>query len=230
MARSAANDPLEKFRFRITILTLDPSLVGAVETLSSATSSSFSNPTLRVFTRAGFNKVTTPKVTVKEINYRENIDNTRFIKVPGLSNYEPITLSRGVTGNRDLYDWYRLVNEEIAFLATAGELTRDAQYTIPQSEYYRKDVVIEVLNREAKPIKAYYLFNCWPTGYSPGNNLDAQAEEKLVEELTLTYEFFLELEGGIEGFAKEVGKNALSISTNIFLQRFGNGAFGSGPR
>jgi len=246
MARSAEQDPLEKFRFRVTILTLDPSLSGAVETL--ANTAQFSNPVLRVFTRAGFSKVTTPKVSVKEITYRENIDNTRFIKVPGLSNYEPITLSRGVTKNRDLYDWYRLVNDEIALLAVAGELSRDAQYTILQSEYFRKDVVIEVLytilqseyfrkdvvievlDREGKPIKAYYLFNCWPNAYSPGNDLDAQSEEKLVEELTLTYEFFLELEGGIESFTKEIEKNALAITGNIILQKLGNGFFGGGPR
>lgn len=226
MARSSQRDPVEKFRFRVTVLSIDLSITGAIDALANIGSGNHAG--LKLISRAGFSKVTSPKATINEINYRENIDNTRFIKVPGLAKYEPVTLSRGVTGNRNLYDWYRLVNEEIALLATAQELSKDAQFSIAQSDNFRKDVVIEVLDREGKPVKAWYLFNAWPIVYTPGNDLDASSEEKLVEELTLTYEFFLELEGGIEGFAKEIAKGAATIAASTFLERFKNGKFGSG--
>ncbi len=226
MARSSKVDPVDKFRFRVTVLAIDLSVTGAIDTLSNLGSGPHEG--LKLITRAGFSRVTSPKATINEINYRENIDNTRFIKVPGLAKYEPVSLSRGVTANRNLYDWYRLVNEEIALLTTAQELSKDAQFSVAQTDNFRKDVVIEVLDREGNPVKSWYLFNAWPISYTPGNDLDASSEEKLVEELTLTYEFFLELEGGIEGFAKEIAKGAVTAAASVFLERFKNGQFGSG--
>lgn len=226
MARSSKVDPVDKFRFRVTVLAIDASLIGAVDTLTNLGSGPHEG--LKLITRAGFSKVSSPKATINEINYRENIDNIRFSKMPGLAKYEPVTMGRGVTSNRNLYDWYRLVNEEMALLATAQELSKDAQFSVAQSDNFRKDVVIEVLDREGKPVKAWYLFNAWPIGYTPGNDLDASSEEKLVEEITLTYEFFLELEGGLEGFAKEMAKGAATAAASIFLERFSKGKFGSG--
>lgn len=226
MARSAKEDPVEKFRFKVTVLAFQASFSGLVDTLSNTVSNQHSG--IKVFSRAGFSKVTTPKVTINEISYRENIDNTRFIKVPGLAKYEPVTLSRGVTSSRDLYDWFRLVNEELALLATAQELQKDAQYSAAQSDNFRKDVVIEVLDREGKPIKAWYLFNAWPSSYSPGNDLDASSDEKLVEELTLTYEFFLELEGGLEGFTKEIAKGVFTVASSALADKFKVGRGGTG--
>jgi hypothetical protein len=116
----------------------------------------------------------------------------------------------------------------MALLATAQELSKDTQFSVSQTDNFRKDVVIEVLDREGKPVKSWYLFNAWPISYSPGNDLDASSEEKLVEELVLTYEFFLELEGGIEGFAKEIIKGAATIAASTFLERFKGGKYGSG--
>lgn len=226
MARSSKSDPVEKFRFRVTVIAIDLSVAGALDTLSNIGSGPHEG--FKLITRAGFSDVTLPKATINTMTYRENIDNIRFIKVPGLAKYEPITMKRGVTTNRNLYDWYRLVNEEIALLGVAQELSKDAQFSVAQSDNFRKDVIIEVLDREGKPVKAWYLFNAWPSGYTPGNDLSASSEEKLVEDITLEYEFFIEMEGGLEGFTKEIAKGALTIAANVFLERFKNGAFGSG--
>lgn len=229
MARSSTIDPVEKFRFRVTVVAVDASLTGAVDTLAGLTGQNSSVAKyIGVLSRFGFSEVSLPKVTISEISYRENIDNPRFIKVPGLTKYEPVTLRRGVTNNRDMYDWFRLVNEELALLSVAGELSRDAQFSPTQSDIFRKDVVIEVLDREGKSVKGWYLFNAWPSSYVPGNDLNASSEEKLVEEMTLTYEFFIEMEGGFEGFAKEIAKGAFTLAAGAALNRLGNGAFGGG--
>lgn len=222
MARSAKEDPVEKFRFRVSVIAISPTLAGAVETLPGVINTILgrndSQKSLaaqtRVFMRLGFSNVTLPRTTISEIPYRENIDHNRFTKQPGLVRYEPVLLKRGVTKNRDMYDWLRLVNDEIALLATAQELGKDSKYPTVQSEAFRKDVIIEVLDREGNPIKGWYLFNAWPTSYKPGDDLDAEAEQKLVEELTLTYELFLELEGGLAGFTKELAKNAVEGFVN----------------
>lgn len=207
MARSSSVDPLEKFRFRLTVIAVSPSLTGAVETIGSLSGQGTIAKNFAVLSRVGFSEIDLPRTTISEIPYRENIDGYRFTKIPGLVRYDPITLKRGVTKSRDLHDWMRLVNDELALLTTANELTNDIKKGPKQSENFRKDVVIEVLDREGVAIKGWYLFNAWPTSYKPGDNLDSQSEEKLIEEITLTYELFLELEGGIKGFGKEILKN-----------------------
>lgn len=232
MARSSQEDPVEKFRFRVTVIAFDIVSISdsgtdfnVQSTLETLAGLSDANNDIRknigVVSRAGFQTCGLPKANVGEMTYRENVDNQRFIKVPGLVKYDPITLSRGVTANRDLYDWYRLVNEEIALLSVANENTKDLKFSPVQSDKFRKDVIIEVLDRKGNPVKGWYLFNAWPTVYQPGNDLAANSEEKLIESLTLTYEFFLELEGGAEGFGKEILKGAAILAAGKGLDKFG---------
>jgi len=215
MARSSTEDPVDKFRFRVSVIAVNPTLDGALSTitgfglLGDGPIGQLARQT-QILLRAGFSAVVLPKMNITEITYRENIDGNRFTKYAGLSRYEPVVLKRGVTNNRDLYDWLRLVNEELLLLVAAQELNQNTLKPTIQSESYRKDVIIEVLDREGTAIKGWYLFNAWPSSYKPGDDLDASAEQKLVEELTLSYEFFLELEGGLIGFAKELAKNAVN--------------------
>jgi phage tail-like protein len=192
MARSASVDPIERFRFQVSVLSIDLSITAAVDALAVL------NKNLGILTRAGFSEITLPKVTINELTYRENIDNQRFSKGPGLAKYEPIVLRRGSTNNRDLFNWYRLVNDDSLLLSSAQELI--GQSIIPsQSENFRKEVVISALDREGNETKQWLLFNAWPSAYKGGNDFDAKAEEKLIEEMTLSYESFLELKGGIGG-------------------------------
>jgi len=222
MARSQTSDPIEKFRFRVTVVAIDLSVTGGIDTVAGLSGTgTFFKEKLAIVARAGFSQVSLPKANIGEITYRENIDNQRSIKVPGLVKFDPVTLSRGVTASRDLYDWYRLVNDELALLSVANELSRDSAKTPLQNDNFRKDVVIESLDREGKPVKAWYLFNAWPTVYSPGNDLDAASEEKLVESLTLTYEHFLELEGGLDGLAKELARGVGQVAVGSVLDKLG---------
>lgn len=220
MARSSEYDPLDKFRFRVTVIALDLSIDAAVSTIAGLSGGgTFAKNSLAIISRAGFNKIAPmPQASVKAMTYRENIDNQRSIKVPGLVTFNDVTLSRGsVKRNRDLYDWFRLVNEELALLNVANELSRDQNFIPRQSSNFRKDVIIEVLGRNGEPVKAWYLFNAWPTSYTPGNSLDAQEEAKLVEELTLTYESFIELEGGAEGLGKELLKGLAVLAAGAAI-------------
>ena len=221
MSRSSKEDPIEKFRFRVAVIAIAPSLTGAVDTLAGLVTNDSAIQDIakqtRVLLRAGFSAVTLPRMNISEMTYRENIDGNRFTKYPGLSRYEPVVLKRGVTKNRDLYDWLRLVNDELALLVSAQELNKDYNHPTKQSENYRKDVIIEVLDREGKIVKGWYLINAWPSSYKPGDDLDASSDQKLIEEITLTYELFLELEGGLEGFAKEIAKNVAQRIIDLSL-------------
>ena len=212
MARSATEDPIEKFRFRFSVISFDLNAGSLIETAANAgflNTSVDGRSLFKLLSRSGFSEITLPKSVMKVFTYRENIDAQRFVKNPGLASYEPISLKRGVTKNRDLYDWYRLVNEEMALLAVANELAGNYKFTPTQSGHFRRDVVIEVLDRKGEPVKGWYLFNAFPSSYKGGDDLNASAQEKLVEEMTLDYEFFLEFAGGLDGFVNELAKGAI---------------------
>ena len=211
MARSATLDPYEKFRFKLSIINIDLSVTGAVQTVAGLAGNSILGGALSVVSRAGFSEITLPQVTVNEIAYRENIDGQRFTKYPGLSKYTPISLRRGVTGSQDLYNWYRLVNNDNTLLSAAGELGVTFSSPPPQSENFRKEVIIELLDREGTTIKRWILFNAFPISYKGGNDFSASSEEKLIEELVLTYEFFTEQQGNL-GLASL--QDALSAGLN----------------
>ncbi len=232
MARSMKEDPVEKFRFKITVISLDilnlqndgfdiVNIQSTVETIAGLTKSDIGSK-ISLISRAGFQFCGLPKANVGEISYRENVDNQRFSKIPGLVKYDPITLSRGVTANRDLYEWYRLVNEEIGMLSVANEQNADLKYGPLQSNNFRKDVIIEVLDRKGDTVKSWYLFNAWPIVYQPGNDLAANSDEKLIESLTLTYEFFIELKGGLSELDNEIAKAAGMLTADIVIKELNN--------
>ena len=91
MARSSQSETVEKFRFSVNFFS-------ARDTFGSGTQFR-ENQNIR----SGFSEVVTPKVNIKVIEYRENIDMNRTTKQPGLVSYEPIVLKRGVAENKELY-------------------------------------------------------------------------------------------------------------------------------
>lgn len=226
MARPSEQDPLEKFRFSVTVLSIDLSVTGAVDTLATASANLFGGgigrtigKTLSVVSRAGFSEIEMPKAEVNTINYRENIDSQRFQKIPGLVKYSPVVLKRGVTDSRNLYNWYRLVNDEIVLGAVASELSGKSVSPPKQSENFRKEVIINVHNRAGEAVKQWILFNAWPVAYKGGDTLSAADDSgKLIEEITLEYEYFLELEGGLGGFAKELAKDFIESGAESLIQ------------
>jgi phage tail-like protein len=183
MARCSSYDPLEKFRFRLSWTNSDGS-----ETTPSP--------------RAGFHDAQLPKRATTSIIYREGIDPDINQKSAGLSNMEDITLSRGLLpgrtsdGNapqRDLYLWMSAVHKP-----TSGHFKRAGHPgRLPDSaaNKYKKDVTIEMLDREGSVARKWVVYNAWPSNFVPGSDLDASDDgEKSLESLTLSYEDFKEID------------------------------------
>lgn len=217
MARSASQDPVDRFRFQIEIF-------------EDAQSFSFSN-TLTVndspgSIRAGFSEATLPKANVGEIKYRENIDSQRYIKKPGLVTFDPIVFRRGSTDNRDLYNWYTLVNNDINALSVANELLASVAIPPVYPAGFRKDLKITSYDRAGNPVKSWLVFNAWPTGYKGGNDFSSAAEEKLIEEITLSYEAFVELPGN--GDVKEAEKESKKAAADSSIVAAAGIAIGGG--
>jgi phage tail-like protein len=205
MARSATEDPVEKFRFQLTILH-ELSLADVLSVASgnsnwgsvknAAASSLMGGIPLEGFSpTAGFSEIVMPKVTIGEISYRENVHGLAGIKVPALVKYENIVLRRGVNTDRSLYSWYSEVNDDSSTLNMYVKSLSSFSVIPIQSTTCRKDIVISVLDRSGTPFKHWFVFEAFPVAYKGGDDLAASADSKLVEELTISYETFLEVTG-----------------------------------
>lgn len=182
--RSLASDPLRNFKFKVTIAgNKDIGLsVGEM----------------------GFMTVDGLGIQNEVIAYREGGDNTTTRKMPGQTDFGPITLGHGmlaapaVAGNgsprgNELYRWQLMV-----FSVMEG------QGTASIGDNFRCDVTIDVLehptvgsnygagvNRDNwLPVKArFYVYNAWPMGIN-WSALDAGGNAVVIETLQLAHEGF----------------------------------------
>jgi phage tail-like protein len=176
MARSAKVDPLEKFRFAV-----------------SWSSGAGSETTALV--RLGFHDVQMPKRSTTKISYREGIDPDINQVAAGLSTMEDVVMSRGAIiedVNGELYKWVSAVHKP-----TAGHVGREALNARGKAALnnYKKDVTIQLLDREGNVARQWVLYNAFPMHFAPGSDLNAGEDgEKSMEALTLAYEDFKELD------------------------------------
>jgi phage tail-like protein len=167
MARSASVDPIEKFRF-------------VVEFTSGETVS-----------RAGFMTCSIPTESRGSINYREGNYSDASEKSAGLTSYSDITLTRGVTKDSDFYQWaevHKLHRAAVRGNAGGAYTADDKRPEGEASNAYRRDIKITLLDREGKAAKSWNVYNAFITEMVPGDGLDANAEEKLMESITLSIE------------------------------------------
>jgi phage tail-like protein len=175
MARSSVVDPLEKFRFALRW---------------SSDAGSENTP----LTRLGFHDFQMPKRSTTKGTYRDGIDPDINQLFAGLSSMEDVVLSRGVITadpNNEFYKWVSAVHNP-----TTGHVGRNAlaaRAPNAASHEYRKDVTIQMLDREGNVARQWTLYNAFPVNFVPASDLNAGEDgEKAMEALTLAYEDFRE--------------------------------------
>lgn len=89
-------------------------------------------------------------------------------KVPGQLSWDDITLKRGVTSGKDLWDWRQLV----------------VQGKVDEA---RKNGSIIVYDHEMSKLASWKFTNGWPSKWS-GGDLDAGSDDVFTEELTIVHE------------------------------------------
>ena len=175
MARSSKVDPLEKFRFAV-----------------SWSSDAGGEGTGLV--RVGFHDIQMPKRSTTKITYREGVDPDINQVAAGLSTMEDVVMSRGVIiedANGEFYKWMSAIHKP-----TAGHIGREALLARGKAGLndYKKDVTIQLLDREGNVARQWVLYNAFPMNFVPGSDLNASEDgEKSMEALTLAYEDFKEL-------------------------------------
>jgi phage tail-like protein len=113
---------------------------------------------------AGVSKVSLLKRTTEVVRHREGGDPSSSRKSPGRTEYEPITLERGVTHDLEFERWANKVWNFGAGLGSEVSL-RD----------FRKDVIIDLYNEAGQLAISYKVFRCWVSEYQSLPDLDANA-------------------------------------------------------
>ena len=126
---------------------------------------------------AGISKVGGLKRTTEVVKHREGGDPSTSRKSPGRTEYEAITLERGVTHDQDFEQWANKVWNFGSGLGSEVSL-----------KDFRKDISIEVYNEAGQKVLAYNLFRCWVSDYQALPDLDANANAIAIQTLKLENE------------------------------------------
>ena len=126
---------------------------------------------------AGVSKMTALKRTTEVVKHRSGGDPSSSRKSPGRSEWEAITLERGVTHDREFELWASKVWNLGAGLGAEISL-RD----------FRKDISIEVYNEAGQKVLAYNVFRCWVSEYQALPDLDANANAVAIQTIKLENE------------------------------------------
>lgn len=127
---------------------------------------------------AGVSKVSSLKRSTEVVTHREGGDPSTERKSPGRSKFEPITLERGVTHDREFEQW---ANKIWNFGSALG-----AEVSLKD---FRKDIILEVYNEAGQIALSYKVFRCWVSEYQAIPDLDANATAAIaIQQLKLENE------------------------------------------
>ena len=126
---------------------------------------------------AGVSKVGGLKRTTEVVKHREGGDPSSSRKSPGRTEYEAITLERGVTHDPEFEKWANKVWNFQSGLGTEVSL-----------KDFRKDLIIEVYNEAGQLVLSYNVYRCWVSEFQALPDLDANANAVAIQTIKLENE------------------------------------------
>jgi phage tail-like protein len=126
---------------------------------------------------AGVSKCSALKRTTEVVKHREGGDPSSSRKSPGRTEYEAITLERGVTHDKDFEQW---ANKVWNFGSGLG-----AEVSLKD---FRKDILLEIYNEAGQLVITYKIFRCWVSEFQSLADLDANANAVAIQHLKLENE------------------------------------------
>src|SRR5215216_5471852 len=126
---------------------------------------------------AGVSKVGGLKKTTEVVKHREGGDPSSSRKSPGRTEFEPITLERGVTHDPEFERW---ANKIWNFGSGLG-----AEVSLAD---FRKDIILEVYNEAGQLAISYNIFRCWVSEFQALADLDANANAVAIQHIRLENE------------------------------------------
>ena len=116
--------------------------------------------------RAGFSECGGLTTETDIVEYREGNEDITVRKIPGKRKYTQISLKRGFTQSKDLWEWRKKVIE---------------------GQTQRLSGTITLLDEGRKPALVWRFFEGWPSKWA-GPALNAKNNEIAIEELEIAHE------------------------------------------
>jgi phage tail-like protein len=126
---------------------------------------------------AGISKVGALKRTTEVVKHREGGDPSSSRKSPGKTEYEAITLERGVTHDTEFELWANKVWSLGTGLGSEISL-----------KDFRKDLIIDLFNESGQLVHSYKVYRCWVSEYQALPDLDANANAVAIQHIKLENE------------------------------------------
>lgn len=126
---------------------------------------------------AGISKVSVLKRTTEVVKHRAGGDPSTSRKSPGRTEYDAISLDRGVTQDVAFEQWANKVWDYGAGLGMEVSLAD-----------FRKDIILEMYNEAGQLVIAYKIYRCWVSEYQALPDLDANANAVAIQHIKLENE------------------------------------------
>lgn len=126
---------------------------------------------------AGISKVSALKRTTEVVKHRDGGDPSSSRKSPGRTEFEAISLERGVTHDKEFEQWANKVWNFGAGLGAESSL-----------KTFRKDLIIELYNETGQLVISYKVFRAWVSEFQALPDLDANANAVAIQHIKLENE------------------------------------------
>jgi len=126
---------------------------------------------------AGVSKISPLKRTTEVVKHRSGGDASSPRKSAGRTEFEAITLERGITHDAEFDRWANKV-----WMVGQGKGSESSLRD------FRKDLVIQVLNEAGQVAVAYKIYRAWVAEYQILGELDANANAVAIQSLKLENE------------------------------------------
>lgn len=126
---------------------------------------------------AGISKVSSLNSTTDVVKHREGGDLSSSPKSPDRTNFDAITLERGVTHDTEFENWANQVWSYGAPPGVKGSM-----------KDLRKDIILELYDEAGQLVTSYKVFRCRVSEYKALPHLDANANAVAIARLKLENE------------------------------------------
>jgi phage tail-like protein len=126
---------------------------------------------------AGISKVSALKRTTEVVKHRDGGDPSTSRKSPGRSEFDAISLERGVTHDLEFENWARKVWQIKAGLGAEVSL-----------KDFRKDIIIDFYNEAGQLAISYKVYRSWVSEFQALPDLDANANAVAIQHIKLENE------------------------------------------
>ncbi len=130
---------------------------------------------------AGISKMSALKRTTEVVKFRDGGDESTSRKSPARTEFEAITLERGVTHDTTFEQWANKVWN----YSNAQAQMSDKEVSLAD---FRKDIILDVFNEAGQKVLSYLIYRCWVSEYQAMPELDANANAIAIAHLKLENE------------------------------------------